>query len=396
MTTIGRRTVLILTEFWYPQYGGSITHVEEISKKFVTKFGAKVVILARRTVSSAKVEANFSGYEGRIEVIKAGVRSRYENPLGVISWFLETLLLVLRLRCDIIYSQAYLTAFPALLGKRLRGIPVVYRMAGIRLWVRAQMGEPAIVARCKNWLETYLASRRRGYDHMISSDARIHRVPNVFQRISVIPNGVDVDLFDSVEVEDPEVFTLVFVGRIHREKNLPLLVKALAELEGYPYTAKIVGTGDEEGALRNLVAELGLTRQVAFRGAVNYGVELVREFKQAHVFVLPSITEGQPLTLLQAWAARLPVIVTDVGDNARFVQDGVNGFMVPSGDVVAMAGALDKAMRMPEDELLAMGMRGYHMVKDEYSWDVAAARVWRVFEECWLRQRRGPVDQSSK
>ena len=377
------RTILILTEFWFPQFGGSITHVEQIARKLVSHCGALVVIVARRTKASSPARPDFSGFEDRISVIEVGMRTGYENPLGLISWFLSSLYQLFILDYDLIYAQAYLTAFPALVARRIRPMPLVYRMAGVRIWIRRQLGEPAAVVRMKNALEVLLVHKNRSYDHVISSDSKVLDVPGVADRISVIPNGVDIEVFDAVHVDKAPFPTLVYTGRIHREKNVSLLIRVMAELDDCAVRLKIVGDGDEREQTEALAKRLGVADRVEFRGRVDYGEPLWRELKSSHVFVLPSLTEGQPLSLLQAWAARLPVVVTDVGDNAHFVLDGQNGFLVASDDVGAMARAIRKVLEMDETAREEIGLAGYRLVRDSYSWDMTAARVWDVFEGCW-------------
>ncbi|MDR2415712.1 MAG: glycosyltransferase family 4 protein, partial [Candidatus Peribacteria bacterium] len=77
--------------------------------------------------------------------------------------------------------------------------------------------------------------------------------------------------------------------------------------------------------------------------------------------------EGQPLTLLEAFASKLPVLVTDVGDNKYFVKEGENGWMVPAGDEEALAESIEKVLKTDPISLEEIGERNYSLVQ-KYSW----------------------------
>jgi len=84
-------------------------------------------------------------------------------------------------------------------------------------------------------------------------------------------------------------------------------------------------------AYKKLIEKYKLEKYFVFKGKL-FGDDLISEYKRNHVFVLPSLAEGQPLTLLEAMASKLPVIVTDVGDNSYFVKNHENGYILPSAN----------------------------------------------------------------
>jgi glycosyltransferase involved in cell wall biosynthesis len=110
------------------------------------------------------------------------------------------------------------------------------------------------------------------------------------------------------------------------------------------------------------------------------GKSLIKAYKRSHVFVLPSLAEGQPITLLEAWAAKLPVIVTKVGDNPLMVKDGVNGYLIDPGNVQQLASAIQKVLRA-RTKNEKMGESGYQLVKEEYTWENVANKTWKVYQE---------------
>ncbi len=114
--------------------------------------------------------------------------------------------------------------------------------------------------------------------------------------------------------------------------------KLLPGEAGHPDCRLIIaGEGPQRGELERQIAELGLTKTVRLLGNRNDVAELLAE---CDVFALSSIAEGMPVTLLEAMAAKLPVVATDVGGVALVVEAGVTGTLVPAGDPRAMANAL--------------------------------------------------------
>jgi glycosyltransferase involved in cell wall biosynthesis len=150
----------------------------------------------------------------------------------------------------------------------------------------------------------------------------------------------------------------VFVGRLEPEKGLDLLLKASAAAS-VAHTLVLVGSGSLEPELRLLSVRLGIAERVRFAGHVSQG-DLPAYLAVADFLVLPSVTtkrvkETWGLVVNEAMNCQLPVIATDaVGAAAGgLVVDGETGLVVPEGDVVALAGALD---RLSSDTLLRLSL----------------------------------------
>ncbi len=94
---------------------------------------------------------------------------------------------------------------------------------------------------------------------------------------------------------------------------------------------------------------------------------------------MSSYAEGQPITLLEAWAAKLPVVVTRVGDNPQMVKHGVNGYLVEPGNPQSLAQELLKLLQSPL-KAKRLGLNGYAMVKRSYSWDKVVEQTYSVYE----------------
>jgi len=135
------------------------------------------------------------------------------------------------------------------------------------------------------------------------------------------------------------------------------------------------GDGPERGRLEALAAELGVSERAMFAGLQ---ADPIPFYAEMDVFCLSSDTEGTPMTLLEAGACGLPSVVTDVGGCAEVVQDGATGLVVPKGDAMALAAALEKLCR--DVALRArMGQTARERVMAEYSVEAMVAGYERVY-----------------
>jgi glycosyltransferase involved in cell wall biosynthesis len=156
----------------------------------------------------------------------------------------------------------------------------------------------------------------------------------------VIHNGVDLAR-PTASGTGAEPCRLVTVGRLQAPKDVLTLVRALAELPQRAYEGVIVGDGPDRPALESEIRRLDLEPVVQLAGERTDVPELLAA---ADVFVLSSRSEGLPLSILEAMAAGLPVVATNVGGVPELVVEGETGFLVPPGDPQALAVALERLL----------------------------------------------------
>jgi sugar transferase (PEP-CTERM/EpsH1 system associated) len=202
-------------------------------------------------------------------------------------------------------------------------------------------------------------------------------------RIEVIRNGIAIG--PPVVRDGAPAWRIVHVARLNEVKDQPTLLRAVRLIaEAHPAVRlHLVGDGEERAALERLTDELGLREYVRFHGFHDD----VRPFLvDADLFVLSSVSEGIALTLLEAMAASLPVVATDVGGNREVVVPGETGLLVPPGDPAALAEGITSLLGDPS-RAAAMGRAGRARAIQEFSLDRTAA----AYEALYLRllARRG-------
>ena len=178
------------------------------------------------------------------------------------------------------------------------------------------------------------------------SQASLFSDPAVWDRIRIVHCGV-AEAGDAAPVDPPTdaptnaVCRLLFVGRLDQVKGVVVLFDAVASLvaAGAPIHLTLVGDGPQRGDLERRARELGIASSVEFAGYRNQE-EVQQHLRDTDVFVLPSFAEGVPVSLMEAMAAGLPVVATNVGGVTELVSDGRNGVVVAPGDAAALERAI--------------------------------------------------------
>lgn len=255
--------------------------------------------------------------------------------------------------------------------------------AGVPVLVHTKHGRNQLLTLKGQWYER-IAGRLTDALVPVSEDAAevartVDSVPA--SRIQVIRNGIELGDVPRPRTADAQL-RAVHVARLNEVKDQGTLLRAarlVANAEPR-FRLDIVGDGEERIALERLTHELGLGDVVTFYGFHDH----VRPFlDNAGVFVLSSLSEGIALTLLEAMAAGLPVVATDVGGNREVVRPGETGVLVPSRDPEAMAQAILATISNPV-LAAARGAAGRERVARDFSLD----HTVRQYEDLYLRLMR--------
>ena len=245
--------------------------------------------------------------------------------------------------CDVVKTnQTYGGDVALRLAKRL-GVPLIAR-CGYMLsdFAKRQHGEDSVEATRFQRLEARLwkAAARIVVTTQDMADEVTRRCPESVDRTMVIPNYVDTAAFSpaAVEAADASKVDLVYVGRIHPQKNLPVLLDAVERLPGV--TLRLIGAGDASEMLKDSVE---LAKRVLVHGPADHA-DLPGLLRRAKVFVLPSLYEGHPKTLIEAMACGMPIVASDVPGIAGVVEHEKTGLLA-STDASSLASAIERLLR---------------------------------------------------
>lgn len=197
-------------------------------------------------------------------------------------------------------------------------------------------------------------------------------------RLVVLRNGVDARFFEAGLEERPDrgapVLRVLFAGRLAAQKNVARLLAAV-ELATAPIELVLVGEGEQRAELQDLARGSRLAAPITFTGALPRDA-LLDQMRQADVLVLPSDREGMPLVALEAMAAGLPVLATDVPGNRELLA-GCGGLV--GADAGSLAAALDLfAADRPGRVAMAARQRA---VVAHHRWPLIAAELGELYDE---------------
>jgi glycosyltransferase involved in cell wall biosynthesis len=197
------------------------------------------------------------------------------------------------------------------------------------------------------------------------------------EKIEVIPNGVDLEEFDRVRAKKSEKPRIIYVGRLIGYKHVDDLILAFSKLD-LDAELYIVGDGPERKKLEFLAKKYVTKNKVVFTGFVDEKrkIELI---KSSHVLVLPSTTEGFGIVLIEAMAAKTPVIAADIPALQELVGDE-NGLLFEPRNIDELCDKLKYLLRN-EDLSKRFAENGYELVKKKFCWDEITKRVEVLFEE---------------
>ena len=209
---------------------------------------------------------------------------------------------------------------------------------------------------------------------------------------NLIPNGIDFGHFAGEHAPLPEFdddcFNLLFVGRPEKRKGLKYALRAFRRIREAEPRSRLIVVG--AGSFRRYERIVGADENVVFRSNVPYG-ELPRYHHSAHAFCSPATgNESQGIALLEAMAARLPVVASNIEGFAGVITNEVDGLLVPPKDDGAIA---DAVLRLRQDRDLreALAEQGQAQAA-HYSWENVARRVMAYYER--LLYERGQVEEA--
>ncbi|WP_323781291.1 glycosyltransferase family 4 protein [Thalassovita sp.] len=245
----------------------------------------------------------------------------------------------------------------AMLCHELSGIPYSFTLHGPDIFfepIRWRLDEKIARARFTACISDFCRSQGMSFAD------RGH-----WNRMHIVHCGIDPERYAGQSERKGN--HLLFVGRLAAVKGLPVLFEAMiGVLEQYPdLHLTVIGDGPERAALEAEANRAGLASQVDFIGYKSQS-EVAAMLQQVDALVLPSFAEGVPVVLMEAMAAGLPVVTTQIAGIPELVEQGQSGILVPPGDAPALQRAISQTLSNPgkADE---MGQRGRAKVMTDFN-----------------------------
>jgi len=380
MTVERSLAVCMITSLFYPIIGGAERQAQQLAARLIRN-GVEVCILTRRYKRLKAYEEIDNIPVHRILTIGKGLLASLTYTLFCLFWLFKNGQNYRILHCHLLYSPTTIGA----LAKILWGKQLLVKVAGSGKYGGISGVEQLPFQRIRriffNQVDVFVIVNEEA-----KSELRRWGVENA--KLRKIPNGVDTDEFKPVVAESkialrrklglPLERSVIFTGRLDPAKGLDTLLYAWQKMVVITLDTRllILGEGQERPHLIELADQLGIQDHVSFLGRK----ENVREYLQAaDVFVLPSISEGQSNSLLEAMATGLAVVATDVGGNKEVIVTGENGVLVEQGNPEQLAKAL-LGLLQDGDLATRLGENARKTIEEKYSIERMVQQYLRLYQ----------------
>ncbi len=194
-----------------------------------------------------------------------------------------------------------------------------------------------------------------------------------WDRIHVVHCGVEPERFRDPAPLPEGPRRVVAIGRLVEQKGQMILIYAMAQVKSDLHLT-LIGDGEMRDQIEALIDRLDLRGRITLTGWVDE-TRVNAELAAAHAMVMPSFAEGLPMVVMEAMAAARPVIATYVAGTPELVRPGETGWLVPAGDVSALAQAMDELATLPQARLAEMAAAGRTRALARHDIDTAAQKL---------------------
>lgn len=380
------KVIQTVNDFPPPLIGGGSYHVYNLTKRLLEE-GLEVTVVTRAMRGSLRESE--SQMEVQCRRLKVHRLSAFNIPRTLYSVAPQILPILLQEDFDIVHSHG----FPVFLSdvasmvSRLRGKPFVLTLHGFRK--EAAKFHHKIYFKLAGQRVFRMAKRIIAVSRKVAEDFKELGVPE--KKIEIIPNGINLEDFrnlprgkefrERLNITKDEKLVLS-IGRLEEVKGFQHVIMALPNLQRMAGPTKLILAGPEFDyghELARLVRDEKIADRIKFYGPI-VGQEKLEALAAADVIVVPSLYEGFSVFLLEAMAARKPIVATRTGIAPEVIENGTNGYLVNPGDVEDMT---EKLARLLNDDKLAylMSQKSESIVK-AFDWKVIARQVCSLYTEC--------------
>lgn len=361
----GRR-LRVLSIIGQLNVGGAETYLSRIAPR-IREYGVDMEVCALDRVGQRVEDLEKAGII--VHGTPFGKPVRRSNTLTLLQTVESVRQLVRRGRFDIVHTYLFFSDILGVTGAWLARCPrIIVGRRALHAWIH---DDRALFHNLEQFTNT-LADEVIAVSQTVLRDciARERFLPKIR---TVVYNGIDVSLYEPVYRKASGALRLVTIGALAPRKGQEYAIEAMRLITdaGLDVQLVLVGSGADDAMLRSLVLERGMQDRITFAGE---HADPRRFLSAADVFLLPSRQEGFSNAILEAMAAGLPVIATDVGGNAEAIEHGRGGLIVESHNPAAIAAAITD-MDHNREAFGAMGRFNRERAVERFSLDASARNL---------------------
>lgn len=300
--------------------------------------------------------------------------------IGLPIFWLKACLSIKKLNPDLIHTQTIHTSFLGLVLKVFLKKPYI-------VWAR---GSDVYLSEQYKFLKPFTKSILKHATVVIALTKDMQNaITRIYPRdVEVVPNGIDTSRFDNIESKKEKINSgkkLLYVGRLVPVKGVVDLIDSMKYIieKNQDVELIIIGDGTLRKELENKSRDNGLSDHICFKGEVPNEV-IPQCMISADIFILPSYSEGFPNCLLEAMAAGLPIVCTNIKGLPDIVEDNINGFLVQPNDPKSIC---EKVNILLDNDLLRDKISKNNLEKVQlYSWENIVKKLEEIYEKADVKQ----------
>ena len=318
--------ILHVIPYFSPKFGGPVTSTRMVCQKLIERGHEVTILTTDFCLDPTQVKPL-----DNIEVVS--IPCKFHVGLFLYSPKMKAWLSQNISKYDIIHLQDYRSYQNAIVSDcaKVLGIPYVLQARGSVL----PFFEKQLLKNCFDlvWGKKILEGAEKIIALTEVEAVQYGKMGVPRDKIVIIPNGIDLMLYNCMPSKGlfkskygipQEEKMVLFLGRVHKIKGIDLLIEAFSTISSEMSNVKLVVVGPDDGYLEDLqkqILQLDIAEKIIFTGPI-YGEEKLSAYVDADAYVLPSLSEAFPNTVLEAWTCGTPVIVTEsCGGISKFVQE---------------------------------------------------------------------------
>lgn len=345
-----KRKIVLAAGIFPPDIGGPATYSKKIADELIeNNFIVKLICYSD--------QKNYSDDENYNFLLKRIKRKKFW--LHYIPYFIK--LLLMSYKCDVIFAQGPLSSgWPALLVAKILRKKLIVKVVGDVAWEQARMNNVCndLIQEFQNKKYNFSTNLIKKIQSLVVKKADVVVTPSKYLKKIVTDWGADENKIKviynaapniNVTPKNTEEVNIISIGRLVNWKGFKALVELVPNLLKQKPNLKlyIIGDGPEKKELDSLIKGLDLEDNVILTGRLNKQ-EIEEYFSKTSLFVLNTAYEGLPHTVLEAMAAEVPVITTNIGGNPEVITNKKNGILVDYNNKQQLEQAILNLLNNPE------------------------------------------------
>ena len=384
--------ILILTPFFPPHIGGVETVAYNKALKF-SELGHNVVVITSKDIGEKRDYykiGNISVYRFKTFNFPELKRLPQISNIGLtLKAVLKLPKIIKKYRIQIIYGETHV--FPIIFLSYFLNLIILKRPMFISVQGRFNIGLWAILEKIFDKIITKHFYYK--IDKFICSSTslrnRLLKLKFNIKKLTVIPNGVDINLFQKIpnanyfgkyltKIDQKKV---LFLGRLDIQKGVEYLIKAIPKvIKDYSNVHFfILGNGHLEESLKSLALKLKIFNQTTFLNSVPLE-KLPYVYSSADYLCLPSLHEGFPSTIVQALSIGLIIIASNVEGIPDIIEENENGFLIEPGNVEQLSKKIIEALTLEQEKIDLIRKKNMKLIKQKYSWEIISYQLLDLFQ----------------